>query len=84
MQMVERRLASENRSDFDQRDIMSESDPEGDRLDMGELLKECQNKTIRKKLENTEKRERVKKVEGKRDKGIEQKMEHRVQSEFKD
>ena len=61
-------MTREDRADIDQRDIMSESDPEGDRLDMNQLLRDCHNKTIRKKLENTnEKKPQLKKTQSKKE-----------------
>ena len=50
MLAVEKKMTGEDKNEIDQRDIMSDSDPEGDRLDMNELLRDCHNKTIRKKL----------------------------------
>lgn len=41
---------------YDNDEILSDSDPEGDRLDVKDLLGKCENKTLKKKIEELERK----------------------------
>jgi hypothetical protein len=47
----------------DNNEMLSDSDPEGDRLDVKDLLSKCENKALKKKLEDLE-RKKQKKLKG--------------------
>ena len=47
--------SKEKEVNCDDNEILSDSDPEGDRLDMKDLLGKCENKVLKNKLKEYEK-----------------------------
>lgn len=45
------KISTEEEQDYDNNEILSESDPEGDKLDVKILLGNCENKALKKKIQ---------------------------------
>lgn len=54
-------MEKEEKINFDNDDILSDSDPEGDKLDVKDLICKCENKMLRKKIEDLAKLKKSKK-----------------------
>lgn len=45
-------IEKDDKISLDNNEILSDSDPEGDRLDVKDLLCKCENKVLKKKIED--------------------------------